>query len=401
MNILSFLDGMSEVELGKLLLGAEQDYVLEKAQALLNDIMENELVTFLEDAAKAPDGDFRNGYYSRGIATRIGQLTLRIPRDRLGKFKTELLEPYQRKAGDITDVIQTLYTRGMTENEIVAQLSDEFGISLSRETIRKSVNKVLGDAVLFNSRKIPDCPIVFLDGTYVPVKRRYDGTAKVEKECVMVALGITNEGKKVVLGFFFTPNEGAGSWETVLENLYSRGLASPKIFVTDGLQGMPDAIKKRYPLAKHQTCLVHVARNIGGDVRKSDRKTILGDFRKVYTTKSRAEATAEFEGFCMKWSKTYPSMVTKLRKRTGLFTFMEFPELLWKTIYTSNAIESFNSKLKRQTRKRILLNSEENGTITIAAVAEDYNKNAGKIRLRHFTELSEKEKEGLFLPKAE
>lgn len=127
-------------------------------------------------------------------------------------------------------MIQRLYIRGMTEREIVDQIFDEYGVSISKETIRKTVNQVLGDAKKFNERIIPNCPIVFLDGTYVPVKIKYDSTAKVEKECIMVALGITNEGKKVILGYYFTPNEGAWSWNDVLTDLQSRGLYSPSLF---------------------------------------------------------------------------------------------------------------------------------------------------------------------------
>ena len=213
----------------------------------------------------------------------------------------------------------------------------------------------------------------------------------------MVALGITEEGEKVVLGFYFAPNEGAWSWDDVLADLKSRGLYSVSLFVTDGLQGMPEAIHRNYPKAKHQLCLVHETRTICRDVRKSDRKTVSGDFKNVYSAKDRAEAESRLSGFEAKWEKTYPNMVRKLRKQIDLFTFMDYPKLLWKSIYTSNAIEGFNSKLKRLTRKRILMNSEDNAVITIVSCCADYNKNAGKIRLRKFNDMSDEEKNSLLL----
>lgn len=397
MNILSLIDGMSEDEIGKMIVGEMNSFICEKAQTLLDGLMKNEIIDYFADASNATEGNFRNGYYSRTLNTVYGPLTLRVPRDRIGQFKTEFFVPYKRTTDNICEMIQRLYVRGMTEREIVDEINDDFGTSLSRETVRTTVNKVLKDALDFNRRIIPNCPIVFLDGTYVPIKRRYEGTAKVEKECVMVALGITEEGEKVVLGFYFAPNEGAWSWDDVLADLKSRGLYSVSLFVTDGLQGMPEAIHRNYPKAKHQLCLVHETRTICRDVRKSDRKAVSGGFKNVYSAKDRAEAESRLSDFESKWEKTYPNMVRKLRKQIDLFTFMDYPKLLWKSIYTSNAIEGFNSKLKRLTRKRILMNSEDNAVITIVSCCADYNKNAGKIRLRKFNDMSDEEKNSLLL----
>ena len=391
MNILSLIDGMSEDEIGKMIVGEMNSFICEKAQTLLDGLMKNEIIDYFADASNATEGNFRNGYYSRTLNTVYGPLTLRVPRDRIGQFKTEFLVPYKRTTDNICEMIQRLYVRGMTEREIVDEINDDFGTSLSRETVRTTVDKVLKDALDFNRRIIPNRPIVFLDGTYVPIKRRYEGTAKVEKECVMVALGITEEGEKVVLGFYFAPNEGAWSWDDVLADLKSRGLYSVSLFVTDGLQGMPEAIHRNYPKAKHQLCLVHETRTICRDVRKSDRKAVSGDFKDVYSAKDRAEAESRLSDFESKWEKTYPNMVRKLRKQIDLFTFMDYPKLLWKSIYTSNAIEGFNSKLKRLTGKRILMNSEDNAVITIVSCCADYNKNAGKIRLRKFNDMSDEE----------
>lgn len=398
MSILSLLDGLSVEEVGKLVLGERNQLIQNKMQELLDSLLESEMCEFFEDASSATDGNFRNGYYSRTINTAYGPLALKMPRDRLNQFKTNLLKPYQRTTNNITEMIQRLYVHGMTEREIVDHLLEEFGLSLSRESIRRTVNKVLGDAISFNTRVIPDCAIVYLDGTYVPIKRRYNDTSKVEKECVMVALGITKEGKKVILGFYFTPNEGSWAWDDVLRNLQSRGLYSPSLFVTDGLQGMPEAIHRTFPLAKHQLCLVHETRTLCRSVRKSDRKNISDAFRYVYTAGNKKEAEERLTAMEEEWEKTYPSMIRRLRRQENLLTFMDYPEVLWKTIYTSNTIESLNAKLKRLTRKRILMNSENNAIITIASSCAEYNKNAGKITLRHFGDLSEEERKGLFLP---
>ena len=203
--------------------------------------------------------------------------------------------------------------------------------------------------------------------------------------------------KKVILGYYFTPNEGSLAWDEVLENLRSRGLYSPSLFVTDGLQGMPEAIHRIFPMARHQLCLVHQTRTICKDVRKSDRKQIAKEFSEVYHSICRSEAEKKLSEFEVKWEKTYPNMVKKLRKKEGLFTYMSYPEQLWKTIYTSNAIEGFNSKLKRATRKRIIMNSEENAMIVITSCCADYNKNSERIVLRHFSEMSDQQKNELLM----
>lgn len=160
---------------------------------------------------------------------------------------------------------------------------------------------------------------------------------------------------------------------------------------------MPEAIHRVFPLAKHQLCLVHQMRTLCRDVRKSDRKSISDAFRYVYTARNRQEAKQRLTVMENEWEKTYPSMIRKLRRQENLLTFMDYPEVLWKTIYTSNTIESFNAKLKRLTRKRILMNSEDNAIITIASSCAEYNKNAGKITLRHFSDLTEEERKGIFL----
>ena len=400
MDILPLMDGLSAEEIGKMVLRARDEIVREGAQRLLDALLEGEICEFFEKAGEAAEGDFRNGYYSRTVATPYGPLVLRIPRDRLGRFRTRILEPYRRSTEGIGEMIQGLYVRGMTEREISDQLLDTCGVSLSRETVRRKVREALGDALAFNSRAVPDCPVVYLDGTYVPMKRRYGDSSKVQKECVMVALGITPEGRKEVLGFYFTPNEGSWAWDDVLGDLKARGLSSPALFVTDGLQGMPEAIRRTFPGARHQLCLVHEARTICRDVRRTDRKAVAEAFREVYSAPCRKEAERRLADFLGKWGRTYPAMARKLSGKPDLLTFMDAPKPLWRSLYTSNPVEGFNAKLKRLTRKRILMNSEENAVLTVASACADYNRNAGRVTLRGFADLGEEERRMLFVEEA-
>ena len=193
----------------------------------------------------------------------------------------------------------------------------------------------------FRSRPLPECVIVFMDGTYVPLRRRYGDTSSVAKECVEVAIGVTKDGRRQVLDFRSAPQEGAGNWSEFLESIKTRGIGSPKLFVTDGLQGMPEAIAKWFPESKRQLCLVHVQRNLSQATRMRDRKEMMDDFKAVYTKGSRKECDEAFEAFASKWSKPYPKLVSSLLgKADSMFRFYEFPKAMWKSIYTSNAAES-------------------------------------------------------------
>ena len=131
MNILSLIDGMSEDEIGKMIVGEMNSFICEKAQTLLDGLMKNEIIDYFADASNATEGNFRNGYYSRTLNTVYGPLTLRVPRDRIGQFKTEFFVPYKRTTDNICEMIQRLYVRGMTEREIVDEINDDFGTSLS------------------------------------------------------------------------------------------------------------------------------------------------------------------------------------------------------------------------------------------------------------------------------
>lgn len=235
----------------------------------INGALVNEMMGFMQDALLSGEDspNYRNGYYSRKIQTSAGEITLSIPRDRLGLFKTKLVGRYQRRSQDLSSIIMKLYSKGMTSNELKEVLSAQYGVDLSLSTIEKIAGGLMDDAKEFNSRKLPDCPIVMLDGTWIPLKRLYQGNkSKFDNECVFVALGIRKDGRKEVLGFWIKPAEGANNWGAILEELKKRGVTSPKLFITDGLNGMTEAIKEVYPLAKHQNCLVHVGRNIAQNV---------------------------------------------------------------------------------------------------------------------------------------
>lgn len=207
-----------------------------------------------------------------------------------------------------------------------------------------------------------------------------------------MALGIDSEGHRRVLGFEIVPSEGAKVWKDFIGGLKERGLGGVRLFVTDGLNGMPEAIAQSFPDAEHQRCLVHMARNIANWVGVRRRTEALENFAAVYRSRSRDEAEKALDDFVGKWGRPFPRIGKLLSSKEEILCFLKFPEPLRKAIYTSNAIEGFNSKLKRDMRKRISLNSLNNADITISAVCMSYNSHCSRKLARGLAGLTSEER---------
>ena len=393
MSILALIEGKKPEELVAIVKNSLDEFVKDKIEEAINDLLQGEIEDFLTDALRDQTLDIRNGYYKRHLKTKYGQIEISVPRDRLNLFETKIIQPYKQTAADLEYVIQSLYLRGLSQNEIVKYLDEAMGIDLSRESIGKMVRKILSSALEFKKRQLPKCVAIFLDGTHVPLKRKYAryGDTVID-ECVEVVMGITDQGVKEILDFITVSNEGSHSWKEFLYSLKGRGIGDPKIFVTDGLMGMPEAVKEVFPEAKHQRCLVHIQRNISQNVRVKDRAEICNDFKEVYSKGTKEETFQEFDSFVRKWQITYPRLIKKIASTAGLFTYLDFPICMWKAIRTTNYIESFNADLQRDSNHRILFNSEPNEIIALAACIADYNNTAKKKKEKYIGELTEEER---------
>jgi len=211
-----------------------------------------------------------------------------------------------------------------------------------------------------------------------------------------VALGVTKDGQKKVLGFNYGETESLQRWKELLRSLKKRGLNKVDLFVTDGLSGMPTAIQEIYPGSHHQRCTVHYKRNLMSYVKEKDRAQISADFNEVMNKSTKDEAISAFEEFKKLWSAKYRGMTRMLNETTdNIFTYLDYPKELKTAICTSNAIESFNAKLKREVRKRILANSEDNATIVIVNICNSYNKSSGRRLLTGLSELTPDKLESL------
>lgn len=395
MSIIQLFSSMTAEQAASIIKEDLNSFIRSELERAFNKALDGEIEDFLlEASSERGEKIYRNGYYERELKTSYGHVSLRVPRDRMSLFKTRLLEPYRRTSNDLEFLVQRLYLGGLTMSEISAHLLSGPSTELSRESVRKLVSKLAKGAEAFRSRRLPECVAVFMDGTYVPLKRSYGESSSVSKECIEVAIGVTKDGRRQVLDFRAVPQEGAGNWSDFLESLKKRGIGEPRLFVTDGLRGMPEAIAKSFPSANAQLCLVHVQRNISKAVRVRDRKAIMEDFKNVYSKGSRRECDEAFAEFASKWSKPYPKLVLSLVERQdSMFLFYEFPKPMWRAIYTSNAAESLNSVAKRKTRARIQYNSEDSALIVLTKVYEDYNRDARPAKF--MLELSEEEKQSM------
>jgi putative transposase len=346
----------------------------------VNTLLETELSSYLGydryERQGIGTGNSRNGYYDRILDTEYGRLNLRIPRDRNGEFENRTLSPYKRHNDTLEETVILLYQNGMTTRDISEILERMYGHHYSPQTISNMSRMVEADLEAFSSRTFRDrYVVIYLDATYLPIRRN-----TVAKEAVYFAMGITLEGNKEILGYRVYPTESAHNWAILLEDLKARGLEETLLFVTDGLTGIRDAIHRVYPTADHQTCWVHMARNISHMVRAKDRKQVLEDLRSIYTGKDREHAEVALKAFVSAWGDIYPKVTGILEDNLSLLTFYAYPETIRKSIYTTNLMENFNKHLKRFTKRKEQFPNEESMMRFIVTQAERFNfRNASTV----------------------
>lgn len=327
---------------------------------------------------RAPEGqtDRRNGSYQREFATEYGPITVTMPRSREAAFESRAMPKYRRGSEALASAVIRLYRAGATLSEISEVIEAIYGASYSPSTVSRIIRSVEADAKAFNSTELPERVFaLFLDGTYLPLKR---GT--VERECLMMACAITEDGERRILGFTVAPSESATAYRELLTQLSERGLRRPEFVVSDGLCGLGDAIRECFPKAKVQRCLIHLMRNVGSKVRPSDRKEVCGDFMKVADKADRAEAEAEFDAFVSKWSKKYKRIGEWAGKAKDMLTFYDADPSLRRLIYTSNAIESVNHLFKREMAKTAQFACEESLDRRLLTIIERYNSRGRRCR---------------------
>jgi len=344
---------------------------LEKA---INSLLATELTAFLNyekyDRAGFNSGNSRNGVYSRTIHTEYGDLHIQIPRDRNGEFKQQTVAPYKRSNDTLESTVIHLFKKGITMAEIANLIEKMYGHHYTPQTVSNMTKAVSETVEAFNNRPLHNRYVcVYLDATYIAVRRE-----TVSKEAVYIAVGIREDGSKEVLAYTIAPTESAYNWQELLEEIKDRGVEDVLLFISDGLKGMVDAISEVFPKAKYQTCLVHVARNITHKVRVEDRKEICDDFKLIHQADDAASGQAALDAFCDKWKKSYSKVIKNLRENDYLLTFYSFPKAIWRSIYSTNLIESFNKQIKKYTKRKEQFPNEESLERFLVTQFDDYNQ---------------------------
>lgn len=339
--------------------GSVDEFFRELLEEALNHLFEAELSACLGydkyDSSGWNSGDNRNGYYNRNFDTKYGKLHLKIPRDREGNFTQQLIPKYKRRSDDLETTIIQLYRKGITTREISDLIEKMYGHHYCATTVSNITQITENHVKAFHNRKInPQMAVIYCDATWLNVRRD-----SVDKEALHVILGITPDGYKEILDYALYPTEAASNYEEMLQNLKERGLSEVLLFVSDGLSGMADAVKRQFPKADHQSCWVHLCRNVIRLVREKDRKQLLSELKKVYTKESVEEAEKELETFIERNRGKYPKIAGIFRNRGSLFSFYKYPKEIRQSIYTSNLIESNNKALKRRLKVKEQFPNEE------------------------------------------
>jgi len=299
----------------------------------------------------------RNGYTSKTLQTEEGQFDLDTPRDRAGSFEPRLVKKHQRRFTSMDDKILFLYGQGMTTREIVTTFKEMYGADVSATLISKVTDAVIDQVVEWQSRPLDAVyPIVYLD--CIVVKVRQD--KKVINKAFYLALGVNMEGHKELLGLWLSENEGAKFWLNVLTELQNRGVKDILIACVDGLKGFPDAINTAFPDTQVQLCIVHMVRNSMKYVPWKDYKAVAADLKQIYQSVNEEEALLALEQFSDRWDEKYPQISRSWTTHwDNLNTLFSYPADIRKAIYTTNAIESLNSVIRKAIKKRKLFPTDD------------------------------------------
>ena len=296
-------------------------------------------------------GNSRNGSYPKTVTTEIGQVDLRVPRDRNGSFEPVTVPKGQRRLDGLTGNVISLYAKGMTTGDIQAHLLEIYGTEISRDTISRITDAVVEDMIAWQNRPLDRIyPVLLIDAIVVKIR---DG--QVANRPIYVAMGVNMDGERDVLGMWVGPSSGEGAkfWMSVLTELRNRGIQDTFIVCCDGLKGLPEAIRATWPLADVQLCVVHLVRSSLRYTSKKHWGQVCREMREIYTAPTVDAAEARFAEFADTWRDKYPAMIDTWQRAWGEFTpFLAFPVELRTIVYTTNAIESLNARFRKAVRHR-------------------------------------------------
>ena len=328
-----------------------------------------------------PEGmpNHRNGKSSKTVLTDAGALRIDVPRDREGSFEPQLIGKHERRFTGFDDKIVAMYARGMTVREIQGFLSEMYLVDVSPELISRVTDEVMSEVTAWQTRPLEAMyPVVFFDALRVKIRE----DAVVRSKAVYLALGILPDGSRDILGIWIESTEGAKFWMKVFNDLKTRGVNDILIAVTDGLKGMPEALGAVFPATTLQTCIVHLIRNSLDFASWKDRKALAAAIKPIYTAVSAEAAENELDAFeASAWGQKFPTVVGAWRRAWDkVIPFFAFPPEVRRVIYTTNAIESVNARLRKIIKTRGHFPSDDAATkliwLALRNITEDWGRAA-------------------------
>ena len=300
-----------------------------------------------------PEGaaNLRNGASAKTVLTEDGPLRIEVPRDRDGSFEPLLIPKHERRFTGFDDKIVAMYARGMTVREIQGFLAEQYGTEVSPEFISAVTDEVMAEVTAWQARPLESMyPVIFFDALRVKIRE----DAVVRNKAIYLALGVLPDGTRDILGLWIETTEGAKFWLRVFNDLKTRGVADVLIAVTDGLKGIGEALAAVFPATTLQTCIVHLIRNSLDYASWKDRKALAAALKPIYTAASAEAAAAELDAFEQgPWGSRFPTVTAAWRRAWDrVIPFFAFPPEVRRVIYTTNAIESIHSQLRKIIKTR-------------------------------------------------
>jgi putative transposase len=295
-------------------------------------------------------GNTRNGSTPKTLITEQGPVEIETPRDRNGTFDPQIVRKRQRRFEGFDEKIIALYSRGLSTRDIEAHLEEIYGVKVGRDLISRVTDAVMDDARAWQTRPLDDVyPVVFLDALVLKIR---DG-GSVQRRACYLALAITMDGDREVLGMWFQANEGAKFWMQVLNDLKQRGVGDILIACVDGLKGFPEAIEAIFPQTTVQTCIVHLIRHSLKYVSRRQYDAVIRDLKPIYTASDPDTALLALEAFEENWGKQIPVIGQAWRSAWEyVIPFMAFEPEVRRVIYTTNAIEALNRQLRKAVKTK-------------------------------------------------
>lgn len=324
----------------------------QELELAVNELLKTELTSFLDYEKYDPigynSGNSRNGYYSRFLKTKYGEIQVQIPRDRNGEFNQQTISPYKRQTNDLETTVLQLYSKGITTAEIADLIEKMYGHAYTPATISNMTKLVEENVKQFHERPLNRrYTVIYCDATYLNVRRD-----SVNKEALHILLGITPEGFKEIISFRLYPSESSENYKEMLRDIQDRGVKEVLLFVSDGLRGLTESCLSVYPQARYQPCWVHIQRNVLRLVRAKDKIEVAARLKDVYQAQTEHQAQLLLGKFMNDISNKYPKVIQLIQRTDHLFTFLNYPKSIQRSIYSTNIVEGYNKQLKKQTKRK-------------------------------------------------